>query len=45
MKLYVMRHGPAHDDSPSGRDADRALTVSGRERVAAVAKALMDEGA
>ena len=44
MKLYVMRHGPAHDDSPSGRDADRALTVSGRERVAAVAKALVDAG-
>jgi phosphohistidine phosphatase len=44
MKLYVMRHGPAHDDSPSGRDADRALTVAGRERVAAVAKALLDEG-
>ena len=34
MKLYVMRHGPAQDDSPSGRDADRALTPSGRERVA-----------
>ncbi len=44
MKLYVMRHGPAHDDSPSGRDADRALTLSGRERVAAVAKALADAG-
>lgn len=44
MKLYVMRHGPAHDDSPSGRDADRALTVPGRERVAAVAKALVDAG-
>lgn len=44
MKLYVMRHGPAHDDSPSGRDADRALTVSGRERVAAVAKALVEGG-
>ena len=44
MKLYVMRHGPAHDDSPSGRDADRALTVSGRERVAVVAKALVDAG-
>jgi len=42
MKLYVMRHGPAQDDSPSGRDADRALTPSGRERVAAVAKALVD---
>jgi phosphohistidine phosphatase len=44
MKLYVMRHGPAQDDSPSGRDADRALTPSGRERVAAVAKALDAEG-
>lgn len=44
MKLYVMRHGPAHDDSPSGRDADRALTPAGRERVAAVAKALVDGG-
>src|SRR4051794_39453629 len=44
MKLYVMRHGPAHDDSPSGKDADRALTVPGRERVAAVAKALVDAG-
>jgi len=43
MKLYVMRHGPAQEDSPSGRDADRALTPSGRERVAAVAKALADE--
>ena len=44
MKLYVMRHGPADDDSPSGRDADRALTAAGRERVAAVAKALLEEG-
>jgi len=43
MKLYVMRHGPAQDDSPSGRDADRALTPAGRERVAAVAKALAAE--
>src|SRR6476659_4197760 len=42
MKLYVMRHGPAHADSPSGRDADPALTPAGRERVAAVAKALVD---
>ena len=44
MKLYVMRHGPAQDDSPSGRDADRALTPSGRERVAAVAKSMIAEG-
>ncbi|HEY8080035.1 MAG TPA: phosphohistidine phosphatase SixA, partial [Labilithrix sp.] len=42
MKLYVMRHGPAEDDSPTGRDADRALTGPGRERVRDVAKALVD---
>ncbi len=42
MKLYVMRHGPAEDDAPTGRDADRALTAAGRERVAAVAKALSE---
>jgi phosphohistidine phosphatase len=44
MKLYVMRHGPAEDDSPTGRDADRALTGSGRERVRAVANALVRQG-
>jgi phosphohistidine phosphatase len=42
MKLYVMRHGPAEDDSATGRDADRALTPSGRERTRAVAQALVD---
>jgi len=42
MKLYVMRHGPAEDFSASGRDADRALTPSGRDRVRDVAKALLD---
>jgi phosphohistidine phosphatase len=43
MKLYVMRHGPAEDFAASGRDADRALTPSGRERVRAVAKLLRDK--
>ncbi len=43
MKLYIMRHGPAEDDSPTGRDADRALTIPGRERVRAVAKALEEK--
>jgi phosphohistidine phosphatase len=42
MKLYVMRHGPAEDDAASGRDADRALTASGRDRVRHVAKALAE---
>lgn len=41
MKLYVMRHGPAEDDAASGRDADRALTHSGRERTREVARALV----
>jgi phosphohistidine phosphatase len=41
VKLYVMRHGPAEDNAPTGIDADRALTGAGRERVRAVAKALV----
>ncbi len=40
MKLYLMRHGPAEDQAPSGLDCDRALTPSGRDRVVAVARAL-----
>lgn len=35
-----MRHGPAEDDAPSGRDFDRRLTVRGRERTERVARAL-----
>ncbi len=42
MKLYVMRHGPAEDAAASGRDSDRALTPSGRERVRIVARALLE---
>ncbi len=44
MKLFIMRHGPAEDVSPSGRDGDRALTPEGRERTRAVARALIAEG-
>jgi phosphohistidine phosphatase len=43
LKLYVMRHGPAEDDSPGG-DAHRALTPAGRDRVRDVAKALVAAG-
>ena len=32
MKIYVMRHGPAEDQSATGRDYDRKLTSSGRTR-------------
>jgi len=40
MRLYVMRHGPAEDRAPSGRDFDRALTFAGREVVARAARSL-----
>jgi phosphohistidine phosphatase len=43
MKLYVMRHGPAEDHSPTGRDEDRALTASGRDRVRTVTQRLTHE--
>src|SRR2546427_6444673 len=43
MKLYIMRHGPAEDDAPSGRDADRALTPPGRDKTRSVARALASE--
>jgi phosphohistidine phosphatase len=42
MKLYVMRHGPAEDDAPSGMDGDRALSPSGRGRVVRVADRLVE---
>lgn len=32
MKIYIMRHGPAEDQAPTGRDFDRRLTSSGRAR-------------
>ena len=42
MRLYIMRHGPAEDQSPSGQDTDRALSLSGRERVRNVARLLAE---
>ncbi len=44
MKLYVMRHGPAEDFATTGRDFDRALTPSGKERVLHVAQSLVKAG-
>ena len=44
VKLYVMRHGPAEESSRTGRDGDRALTIEGRDRTRAVARALVAEG-
>jgi len=40
MLLYVMRHGPAEDRSPTGRDFDRRLTEDGRALVKAMALSL-----
>jgi phosphohistidine phosphatase len=44
MELFIMRHGPAEDASPTGLDSDRALTPSGRERVRSVARELIRLG-
>jgi phosphohistidine phosphatase len=43
VRLYIMRHGPAEDHAASGKDFDRALTASGRDRVKDVARALAAE--
>lgn len=40
MRLYIMRHGPAEDRAPSGRDFDRVLTRAGRDVVERSARAL-----
>lgn len=44
MLLYVMRHGPAESHSGSGRDFDRRLTPTGRDRTLAVARELARRG-
>jgi phosphohistidine phosphatase len=41
VKIFVMRHGPAEDTSPSGSDAERDLSQSGRDRVRSVAQTLV----
>jgi phosphohistidine phosphatase len=41
MKFYLLRHGPAEDQAPTGLDADRALSSTGRERVRLVSEALV----
>jgi phosphohistidine phosphatase len=38
MELYLLRHAIAEDHSPTGRDADRALTQEGREKLHRVMK-------
>ena len=40
MKIHLLRHAEAEDASPSGRDADRRLTDTGKKRMRLVAKAI-----
>jgi len=43
MELYILRHGEAGNRIPaSGRDSERALTVSGQDEVKEVAEALAE---
>lgn len=40
MLLYILRHAEAEDLSPSGLDADRALTDAGTKRMKVVARTI-----
>ena len=44
MRLFIMRHGPAEEDAPSGRDFDRQLSAAGRKRTTAAAQELRRRG-
>ena len=44
MEVYLLRHGIAHDDSPTGKDADRPLTEEGRRKLRDVMKAIANAG-
>ena len=44
MEVYLLRHGIADDDSPTGRDADRQLTAEGRRKVGDVMRTIAAAG-
>ena len=44
MEVYLLRHGIASDDSPTGKDADRALTDEGRRKLRDVMKTVSAAG-
>jgi phosphohistidine phosphatase len=44
MEVYLLRHGIADDDSPTGRDADRRLTAEGRHKLREVLRAVAAAG-
>jgi len=43
MEIYVIRHGKAHQDSDTGRDADRVLKKRGHNQAQWLARALRDQ--
>ncbi len=45
MRLYLVRHGKALSESPTGRDRDRALAWAGQEQVRFLARELSVIGA
>jgi phosphohistidine phosphatase len=44
MEIYLLRHGIAESDSPTGRDSDRTLTEEGRAKLRHVLKIMADGG-
>ena len=44
MRLYLLRHGIADESAKSGRDADRALTDEGRDKVRRVVRRAREGG-
>jgi phosphohistidine phosphatase len=44
MEIYLLRHGIAANDSPTGRDSDRTLTDEGRSKLRQVLKIVSDGG-
>jgi phosphohistidine phosphatase len=44
MEVYLLRHGIAEDNAPTGRDADRRLTEEGREKLRRVLKRAASAG-
>jgi phosphohistidine phosphatase len=42
MEIYLLRHGIADDNSPTGKDADRALTEEGRRKLKQVLRPLAE---
>ncbi len=44
MQLFLLRHGIAEENAPSGQDADRALTADGRRKLRQVLEAAAEAG-